>query len=77
MGQAISLSSEGFRVGNTLVSGLFFADDLALVAREPDGLLRLLALTKRHADLLKMEINTGKDKSEVISPDGDEGDLWL
>ena len=76
MGQAISLSSEGFRVGNTVVSGLFFADDLALVAREPDGLLRLLALTKRHADLLRMDINTGKDKSEVISPDGAEGDLW-
>ena len=76
MGQAISLSSEGFRVGNILVSGLFFADDLVLVAREPDGLARLLALTKKHADLLRMEINTGKDKSEVISPDGREGDLW-
>ena len=33
MGQAISLSSERFRVGNVVVSGLFFADDLLLVAR--------------------------------------------
>ena len=76
MGQAITLSSEGFRVGNVVVSGLLFADDLVLVAKDPDGLLRLLSLVKRHADLVKMEINTGRDKSEVISPDGDPGDLW-
>ena len=76
MGQAITLSSEGFRVGNVVVSGLLFADDLALVAREPDGLLHLLSLVKKHADNLKMEINTGKDKSEVLSPDGMAGDLW-
>ena len=76
MGQAITLSSEGFRVGNVVVSGLLFADDLVLVARDPDGLLRLLSLVKHHADLVKMEINTGRDKSEVISPDGAPGDLW-
>ena len=76
MGQAINLSSEGFRIGNVVVSGLFFADDLVLVARDADGLLRLLSLTKKHADLLRMKINTDKGKSEVISPDGAEGDLW-
>ena len=76
MGQAINLSSEGFRIGNTVVSGLFFADDLALVARDAEGLLRLLSLTKKHADLLRMRINTDRNKSEVISPDGAEGDLW-
>ena len=76
MGQDICLSNEGFRVGREVVSGLFFADDLVLLAREPDGLLRLLTLVKRHADSLCMKINTDKDKSEVISPDGEEGDLW-
>jgi hypothetical protein len=76
MGQALTLSSEGFRVGRVCVSGLLFADDLILLAREADGLLRLLSMVKRHADILKMEINTGKDKSEVISPDGDAGNLW-
>ena len=76
MGQAITLSSEGFQVGNVTVSGLLFADDLALVARDHDGLLRLLSLVKRHTDKLKMEVNTGKDKSEVVSPDGMAGDLW-
>ena len=76
MGQAVTLFSEGFRVGNTVVSGLLFADDLVVVARDSDGLLRLLSLVKEHADLLRMEINTGKDKSEVVSPDGAAGDLW-
>ena len=76
MGQAVTLSSEGFRVGNAMVSGLLFADDLVVVARDADGLLRLLSLVKKHADLLRMEINTGKDKSEVVSPDGAAGDLW-
>ena len=76
LGQAISLSTEGFRVGNVVVSGLLFADDLLLLAREADGLLRLLSIAKNHADSLKMEINTSKDKSEVLSPDGEAGDLW-
>ena len=76
MGQAITLSSEGFRVGGVVVSGLLFADDLVLLARDADGLLRLLSLVKRHADVLRMGINTEKDKSEVISPDGEAGDLW-
>ena len=26
--------------------------------------------------MLKMELNTGKDKTEVVSPDGQAGDLW-
>ena len=76
LGQAISLSTEGFRVGNVVVSGLLFADDLLILAREADGLLRLLSIAKNHADSLKMEINTSKDKSEVLSPDGEAGDLW-
>ena len=76
MGQDVSLSNEGFRLGRAVISGLFFADDLVLLAREPDGLINLLSLIKKHADILKMEINTDKDKSEVISPDGDAGDLW-
>ena len=76
LGQAITLSSEGFRVGSIVVSGLLFADDLLLLARDADGLLRLLSIAKDHADSLKMEINTGKDKSEVLSPDGGEGDIW-
>ena len=76
MGNDISLSSEGFQVGRICVSGLLFADDLLVMARSSAGLQRLLKLVKHHADLLKMVINTDKDKSEVISPDGEPGDLW-
>ena len=76
MGQAIHKSAEGFTVQNVIVSGLFFADDLSLLARTPEGLIRLLSLVYDHAKRLKMEINTSKDKSEVISPVGTEGDEW-
>ena len=76
LGEAVTLSSEGFRVGSVVVSGLLFADDLLLLAQDAEGLLRLLSIVKTHVDGLKMEINTGKDKSEILSPDGGEGDLW-
>lgn len=76
LGHDISLSSDGFSVGRVFVSGLFFADDLVLFSPTAEGLLRLLSLTKKHTDMLKMELNTGKDKTEVVSPDGQEGDLW-
>ena len=76
MGQAIHKSAEGFTVHNVKISGLFFADDLALLTRTPEGMLRLLSLVYDHARRLKMEINTSRDKSEVISPVGNEGDEW-
>ena len=76
MGQSLQMSKEGIKVGTVVVSCLFFADDLLLVSRDENGLLRLLSLVKYHADLIHMEINTGKDKSEIISSVGDEGDLW-
>ena len=76
MGQSLQMSMEGIKIGTVVVSCLFFADDLLLVSRDENGLLRLLSLVKYHADLINMEINTGKDKSEIISSVGDEGDLW-
>ena len=76
MGEALNLSSEGFRVGRVIVTSVFFADDIVLFSRDPDGLLRLLSLVKRHADLLKLDINTKKDKSEVVSQSGSVGDAW-
>ena len=76
MGHDLSLSSDGFKLGRVCVSGLFFADDLVLLSPTSEGLLRLLQMVKRHTDLLKMELNTGKDKTEVVSPDGQAGDQW-
>ena len=74
MGEAINLSNEGFRVGRVIITSVFFADDIILFCRDPEGLIRLLSLVKRHADLLKLNINTKKDKSEVISQSGSVGD---
>ena len=76
MGKDITMATEGFMVGRICVNGLLFADDLVLIARDAGGLLRLLSLVKKHTELLKMEINTERDKSEVISPDGSHGDDW-
>ena len=76
IGNDVALSSEGFMVGTVRVSGLLFADDLFLVARDRGGLLRLLTLVKSHADGLLLDINTEKDKSEVVSQCGAAGDLW-
>ena len=76
MGNDITLSSEGFQVGRFCCSGLLFADDLLVLARSSAGLLRLLKLVHEHAVQLRLVINTEKDKSEVISPDGVQGDMW-
>ena len=76
MGEAINLSGEGFRIGRVIITSVFFADDIILFCRDPEGLLRLLSLVKRHADLLKLNINTKKDKSEIVSQSGSVGDTW-
>ena len=51
------------------VSGLLFADDIVLVARSAEGLLRLLAIVKHNCDLLRLTIS--KQKSQIVSPDSD------
>ena len=76
MGKDITMADEGFMVGSVCVNGLLFADDLILIARDAAGLLRLLSLVRKHTEWLKMEMNTERDKSEVISPDGAVGDDW-
>ena len=76
MGNDITVSNEGFNVGGICVSGLLFADDLVVIARDSAGLLRLLKLVKMHTDNLLLDINTEKDKSEVVSQCGKDGDKW-
>ena len=46
-----------------------------LISKTADGLKRLFKIVKSHCDQLLLEINTGKGKSEVISPDGNDLDL--
>ena len=76
IGDDLSLSGEGFQLGSVCVSGILFADDIVLVSRTSQGLLRLLSLVYDHTKKLKLDINTDKDKSEVISPLGEAGDEW-
>ena len=76
LGNDLTVSDEGFQVGNICVSGLFFADDLVVLARSREGLLRLMALVKRHADWLRLTLNTERNKSEVLAQVGEAGDSW-
>ena len=69
VGNDINISQLGFLLGNVIVSGLLFVDDLVLVAKSSSSLKALLALVKRGFDGLKLSINV--DKSQVISPADD------
>ena len=84
IGAALAASDVGFTLLGKSVAGLLFADDVILIARTAAGLKKLFAMVKKHCDDLKLEINTGEGKSEVISPNDevwdildDEGDVAL
>ena len=72
IGKDLSLSTVGFKLGNQVVSGLCFADDIVLIAKDADGLLGLINLVKAHCDSLKLDISEAKSK--VVSPEDQE--LW-
>ena len=69
IGNDINISQLGFLLGNVIVSGLLFADDLVLVAKSSSSLKALLALVKKGFDSLKLTISV--EKSQVISPADD------
>ena len=75
LGEDLCSSGEGFMVGNVMISSLFFADDVLLVASSAPGLKRLFRIVKSGCDKLLLEINTDKGKSEVISPVDDFWDI--
>ena len=76
LGNDLSLSNEGVQLGSVVISALLFADDLVVIARTRAGLLKLMQLVKDHADMLKLELNTDPNKSEVIAQEGVVGDSW-
>ena len=76
IGNDITTSDKGFMVGSVMVNGLFFADDLVLVAGTREGLLDLLEIVYMHTVRLDLDINTGKDKSEILSQLGEACDVW-
>jgi hypothetical protein len=65
-GRSLEGSSDGFKVGNLIISGLLFADDLVVCSPTPEGLARLLKLCQRRAAELQLTISL--KKSMVLSP---------
>ena len=71
VGNDINISQKGFKIGNVVISGLLFADDLVIVAKSASGLKSILSLVMSGFDKLKLTINV--QKSQVISP---ADDVW-
>ena len=76
LGNALTVSENGVRIGTVCISALFFADDLVVIASSREKLLELMSMVKKHADSLRLEINTDPSKSEVLAQEGVEGDTW-
>ena len=73
IGNDLTSSSIGFKLGDVTISGLLFADDIVVVAKTADGLKSLLDTVKRGFDRLKLVIS--HEKSQIISSDEIEWDL--
>ena len=76
LGNSLSISENGVRIGTVCISALFFADDLVVIASSREKLLELMTMVKTHADSFRLEINTDPSKSEVLAQEGIEGDSW-
>ena len=66
LGDELLRSPHGFNIGGVLISSLFFADDLVLLAHSAKGLIDLISIVNRHCGQLKLRISVSKSK--VISP---------
>ena len=67
VGSDLTRSSVGFEVGNLVLSGLLFADDIVLIAKTPGDLRDLISLVNNHCVALRLEVSV--EKSQVVSPD--------
>ena len=72
-GEELEACGEGFKIGNMVISVLFFADDIILISSTAEGLHRMLGISEKHSKRLKMTIS--EKKSQVISPSCDTWDL--
>jgi hypothetical protein len=66
MGEAFDQTEYGFSISGKVISGLFLADDLILIAKTAKGLKLLLNLLKKHCDLVNMSVS--QPKSQIMSP---------
>ena len=69
LGQDLTLAKQGVKLYRVCVSGIFFADDIVLVARSAEGLRQLLVMVESHCRDLKMKLAVNKCK--VMSKSSD------
>ena len=72
-GKELEKVKVGVKVGSVVISALFFADDVLLISRTPQGLNKLIQVSTRQCKIMRMKIST--KKSQVISPMRDTWDL--
>ena len=65
LGHELCKSGEGFDIEDVNIPALFFADDIVLLSSSAQGLKRLLEITRRHFQILKLSFS--RKKSQVIS----------
>ena len=69
LGQELAQAPQGIKLYRVVVSGLFFPDDILLVARTAEGLRQLVALVETHCKDLRMRLSVNKCK--VMSKSSD------
>ena len=74
MSKDLHASNLGVLLHKVCVSSLFFADDILLVARDADGLRRLLEIVQQHCEDLDMKLSV--TKSKVMSTTQDVWELF-
>ena len=66
LGEELQKTNLGLKLKDTIISCLFFADDICLIGKDGESLLTLLNKTQDYADRYGLEINPLPSKSEVI-----------
>ena len=62
LGEQLVESGEGVTVGDTKIPGLFFADDMAVMADSDTGLAKLLGIADQYGKKWKFKLNGKKAK---------------
>ncbi len=76
LGQALEESGKGYSLNGLVIPGLFFADDMALVAKSEKELQELLDMTGEFGREMDLEFSGEKSVVMVSGRDADKGRLW-
>ena len=67
LGNELQETNYGLKLHRTVISCLFFADDICLIGKDDFSLRMLMAKVQDYADKYDLKINPGKGKSEVLA----------